>query len=371
MNTVLYYFIYLILVLNSVQANLTSDENHKHKKALIFGITGQDGNYLAELLLNKNYEVYGVARHPLSDKSPIKQFNTNHFYFHIGDITDHSNLIHLIETIRPDEIYNLAAQTHVQASFEYPEETARINALGTLRILEAIRILGLEKKVRFFQATSSELYGLAQEMPQIEKTPFYPRSPYGVAKLYGYWITVNYRESYGIFACNGILFNHESPLRSETFVTRKITLAACRHKLGLQDVLYLGNLDAKRDWGYAKDYVEAMWLMLQQDTPDDYIISTGEIHSVREFVELAFKELDIDIKWQGEGVEEQGFDGKTGQVIVKIDPKYYRPTEAAFLLGKAEKAEKILKWKSKTSFKELVKIMMDADYQKVCDEKAM
>ncbi len=371
MNRILYYFISILFTLNAIQASLPSDENTQ-KKALIFGVTGQDGHYLTELLLNKNYEVHGVARHaPLLAKTSSQQSNQDHFYFHIGDITNYSHLIHLIGTIRPDEIYNLAAQTHVQASFEYPEDTAQINALGTLRILEAVRILDLEKKVKFFQASSSELYGLAQETPQTEKTPFYPRSPYGVAKLYGYWITVNYRESYDIFACNGILFNHESPLRNETFVTRKITLAACRHKLGLQDVLYLGNLDAKRDWGYAKDYVEAMWLMLQHEKSDDYIISTGEGYSVREFVELAFKELDIEIEWRGEGVEEQGIDKKTGEVLVKIDSKYYRPTEVTYLLGKAEKAEKILKWKPKTSFKELVKIMIDADYQKALNEKAM
>lgn len=369
----IFYLIYLLFVLHSVQASATLDISQSHrKKALIFGVTGQDGSYLAEFLLDKNYEVHGVARKPpsLSSNHPFKQISSHsQFFFHVGDINNSVALIQLIGNIQPDEIYNLAAQTHVKVSFDSPEETAETNALGTLRILEVIKLLGLEKKVRFFQASSSELFGLVQESPQTEKTPFYPRSPYGVAKLYGYWITVNYRESYGIFACNGILFNHESPLRGESFVTRKITLAACRYKLGRQKVLYLGNLDSKRDWGYAKDYIEAMWLMLQHDKPEDYVIATGEAHSVREFVELAFKELGIDIEWHGQGIEEYGVNKATGETIVKVDPVYYRPKDIDFLLGKAEKAEKILKWKPRTSFKELVKIMIEADYRKTLAEK--
>jgi GDPmannose 4,6-dehydratase len=273
--------------------------------------------------------------------------------------------------IQPDEIYNLGAQSHVKVSFELPEYTTEVDALGTLHILEGVRLLGLAKKVKFYQASTSELYGLVQEVPQTEKTPFYPRSPYGVAKLYGYWITRNYRESYGIFACNGILFNHESPLRGETFVTRKITLAACRYALGLQEVLYLGNLDAKRDWGYAKDYVEAMWLMLQYEEPEDFVIATGVAHSVREFVELAYKEVGVEIEWQGSGAEECGFDKQTGKAIVKVDPRYYRPAEVEFLLGDAEKAHRFLNWKPKTSLEELLKIMMKADYEKISKEERM
>jgi GDPmannose 4,6-dehydratase len=285
------------------------------------------------------------------------------FFLHYGDVTDSMSVLHLIQKIQPDEIYNLAAQSHVQVSFELPEYTAEVDAIGTLRILEAIRTLGLTNKVKFYQASTSELYGRVKETPQTEKTPFYPRSPYAVAKLFAYWTTVNYREAYGIFACNGILFNHESPLRGETFVTRKITLAACRYKLGLQKVLFLGNLDAKRDWGYAKEYVEVMWLMLQQDHPDDYVIATGETHSVREFVELAFKALDIEIEWQGSGVHEVGVDKSNNNIVVKIDPHYYRPSEVDFLLGNAAKAEKELNWKPTTSFNELIKIMMESDYQ--------
>ncbi len=362
----------LIFNLTNVFANhqTIDDESNQPKKAIIFGITGQDGAYLTEFLLNKNYEVHGVIRRSsLANTTRLESFIQDSatfnksLFLHYGDLTDSMSIFDLIQRVQPDEIYNLAAQSHVRVSFDLPEYTAEVDALGTLRILETIKLLNLSTKVKFYQASTSELYGLVQETPQTETTPFYPRSPYGVAKLYGYWITVNYRESYGIFACNGILFNHESPLRGETFVTRKITLAACRHKLGMQDVLYLGNLDAKRDWGYAKDYVEAMWLMLQQDVPNDYVIATGEAHSVREFVELAFKELDIGIEWQGEGVEEQGIDKKTGKAIVKIDPRYYRPSEVDFLLGKADKAEKMLKWKPKTSFKELVKIMVEADYK--------
>lgn len=366
----------LNLAIVSASDQIIDFENPIPKKAIIFGITGQDGAYLTELLLNKNYEVHGVIR---QSSMPNTQrlyafiqdstvFNNN-LFLHYGDLTDSMSVYDLVQRIQPDEIYNLAAQSHVRVSFDLPEYTAEVDALGTLRILDAIKQANLLKKVKFYQASTSELYGFVQETPQTEKTPFYPRSPYGVAKLYGYWITVNYREAYEIFACNGILFNHESPLRGETFVTRKITLAACRHKLGLQDVLYLGNLDAKRDWGYAKDYVEAIWLILQQDKPDDYVISTGETHSVREFVELVFEELGIEIEWQGEGLNECGINKETGKVIVKIDSQYYRPSEVDLLLGKAEKAEKILKWKPRTSFKELVKIMVEADYQKTLSEK--
>lgn len=350
----------------------------KPKKALIFGITGQDGAYLTELLLNKGYVVHGVFRQSsVPNTSRLEHFIrdqsifNSRLFLHYGDLTDSMSIFELVQNVQPDEIYNLAAQSHVRVSFDLPEYTAEVDALGTLRILDTIKQLNLSKKIKFYQASTSELYGLVRETPQTEKTPFYPRSPYGVAKLYGYWITVNYREAYGIFACNGILFNHESPLRGEIFVTRKITLAACRHKLGLQDVLYLGNLDAKRDWGYAKDYVEAMWLILQQDKPEDYVIATGETHSVREFVELVFKELDIEIEWHGEGIDEYGINKATGQVIVKIDPQYYRPSEVDLLLGKADKAEKNLKWKPKTSFKELVKIMVDADYKKILIENSL
>lgn len=342
------------------------------KKAIIFGVTGQDGNYLTEFLLKQNYEVHGVARNhfPASTKSSPSSFHSHpQFFFHQGDITNHSRLTYLIDLIQPDEIYNLAAQTNVKSSFDFPETTAKINALATLGILDSIKTLGLEKKVKFFQASSSELFGKVQEIPQTEQTPFYPCSPYGTAKLYGYWITVNYRESYHMFACNGILFNHESPLRGEDFVTRKITLAACRYKLGQQIVLYLGNLDAKRDWGFAKDYVEAMWLMLQHDKPEDFVIATGEAHSVREFVETAFKELNIEIEWQGQGLQECGIDKATGQVIIKIDPKHYRPNESLFFLGNPLKAKNTLQWKPKTSFKDLVKIMVEADYQKLVNEQ--
>jgi GDPmannose 4,6-dehydratase len=368
----------LFLNLTSSQANSQVVENPQNcsKTAVIFGITGQDGAYLTELLLEKNYEVHGVIRQSsVPNTSRLESFIQNpsifnkRLFLHYGDLTDSMRIFEIIQSIQPDEIYNLAAQSHVRVSFDLPEYTADIDALGPLRILETIKLLALSKKVKFYQASTSELYGLVQETPQTEKTPFYPRSPYGVAKLYGYWITVNYREAHGIFACNGILFNHESPLRGEIFVTRKITLAACRYKLGLQDTLYLGNLDAKRDWGYAKDYVEAMWLILQQEKPDDYVIATGETHSVREFVECTFKELGIEIEWQGEGVNECGINKDTGQVIVKIDPQYYRPSEVDLLLGNADKAEKILKWKPKTSFKELVKIIVEADYQKVLKEK--
>jgi len=338
------------------------------KKALITGITGQDGAYLSKFLLDKGYEVHGMKR-----RSSL--FNTgriDHLFrdphdekrgliLHYGDLTDSSNIVRLLQEIKPDEIYNLAAQSHVKVSFETPEYTANGDGLGVLRILEAIRILGLEKTTRFYQASTSELYGKVQEIPQRETTPFYPRSPYAAAKLYGYWITVNYREAYGIYGCNGILFNHESPLRGETFVTRKITRAVARISLGLQDKLYLGNMDAKRDWGHARDYVEAMWLMLQQETPDDFVIATGETHSVREFVELAFKEVGIPIEWRGTGVDEVGFDPSTGKVLVEIDPRYFRPTEVELLLGDPTKAKELLGWERRVTFPELVKEMVSHD----------
>ena len=337
------------------------------KTALITGITGQDGAYLAELLLAKGYIVHGIKRRS-------SQFNTDRidhlykdlhekdvkFFLHYGDLTDATNLIRIIQQVQPDEIYNLAAQSHVQVSFDTPEYTANSDALGTLRILEAIRILGLQEKTRFYQASTSELYGLVQETPQKETTPFYPRSPYAVAKLYAYWITVNYREAYNMYACNGILFNHESPLRGETFVTRKITRAVARIKLGLQDKLYLGNLSAKRDWGFAKDYVQAMWLMLQQEKPEDFVIATGETHEVREFVSLAFAEAGIQITWQGEGVNEKGLD-QDGRILVEVDSRYFRPTEVELLLGDATKAQQKLGWKPETTLQELVTMMVRED----------
>jgi len=338
------------------------------KTALITGITGQDGAYLAEFLLNKGYIVHGIKRRSSSFntaridhlyKDPHERYVN--FFMHYGDLTDSTNLIRIIQETQPDEIYNLAAQSHVQVSFETPEYTANSDAIGTLRLLEAIRILGLEKKTKFYQASTSELYGKVQEIPQSEKTPFYPRSPYAAAKLYAYWITINYREAYGMFACNGILFNHESPIRGETFVTRKITMAVANIKKGLQEKLYLGNLDAKRDWGFAGDYVEAMWLMMQQDEPDDFVIATGETHSVREFVELAFREVGIEIKWQGEGVNEVGVDKASGNVLIGIDSRYYRPTEVDILLGNPTKAKEKLGWNSKTGFEKLVRLMMSAD----------
>ena len=342
------------------------------KTALITGITGQDGAYLAEFLLNKGYIVHGIKRRSSSFnteridhlyRDPHER-NVN-FFMHYGDLTDSTNLIRIIQETQPDEIYNLAAQSHVQVSFDTPEYTANSDAVGTLRLLEAIRILGLEKKTKFYQASTSELYGKVQEIPQSETTPFYPRSPYGAAKLYAYWVTVNYREAYDMFACNGILFNHESPIRGETFVTRKITMAVARIKKGLQEKLYLGNLDAKRDWGFAGDYVEAMWLMLQQDEPDDLVIATGETHSVREFVELAFGEVGIEIEWQGEGVDEVGLDAATGDVLVKIDPRYYRPTEVELLLGNPTKAKEKLGWEAKVGLRELVKMMVEGDIGKL------
>lgn len=338
------------------------------KKALITGITGQDGAYLAELLLSKGYEVHGIRRR-------ASLFNTDridHLYhdphnkgydltLHYGDLTDSSSLIRIVQEVQPDEIYNLAAQSHVAVSFEEPEYTANSDALGALRILEAIRIAGLEKKTRFYQASTSELYGLVQEIPQKETTPFYPRSPYAVAKMYAYWITVNYREAYGMYACNGILFNHESPIRGETFVTRKITRALARIKLGLQECLYLGNMNALRDWGHARDYVEMQWLMLQQDTPEDFVIATGEQHSVREFVELAAKEIGIQIRWEGKDVEEKGFDVATGKCIVAVDQRYFRPAEVETLLGDPAKAKQKLGWVPRTTFQELVTEMMRED----------
>lgn len=345
--------------------------------ALITGITGQDGSFLAEFLLEKGYEVHGVIRRSSS-------FNTGrieHLYIdelikdmkiqrkvklHYGDMTDSTNLIRLIREIKPDEIYNLAAMSHVKVSFEVPEYTADTDGVGTLRLLEAVRFLGYENKTKIYQASTSELYGKVQEIPQNEKTPFYPRSPYGAAKLYAYWITKNYREAYNMFAVNGILFNHESERRGETFVTRKITLAAARIKKGTQEKLYLGNLNAKRDWGYAKDYVECMWLMLQHDTPEDFVIATGETHTVREFATLAFKEVGIELEWQGEGVNEKGIDRSTGKVLVEVDPKYFRPTEVDLLLGDPTKAKNLLGWNpTKTSFEELVKIMVESDMKLV------
>ena len=336
--------------------------------ALITGVTGQDGAYLAEYLLGLGYTVHGVKRRSSS-------FNTarvDHLYrdphdedvpflMHYGDMTDSTNLIRLMQQIRPTEIYNLAAQSHVGVSFESPEYTANADAVGVLRILEAIRILGMEKETRFYQASTSELFGLVQEIPQRETTPFYPRSPYGVAKLYGYWITVNYREAYGMFASNGILFNHESPLRGETFVTRKITRAVARIEVGLEDTLYLGNLDAQRDWGHAKDYVEGMHLILQADRPDDFVLATGEMHSVREFVAASFAEVDRRIEWQGKGIDEVGIDRKTGKILVKVDPTYFRPTEVELLIGDASKARQILGWSPKRKFTELVSEMVTSD----------
>lgn len=346
------------------------------KKALITGITGQDGSYLAEFLLGKGYEVHGVLRRSSS-------FNTGrieHLYLtewvrdmkkkrsvnlHYGDMTDSSSLIRIIQEVQPDEIYNLAAQSHVKVSFDVPEYTAECDAVGTLRLLEAVRILNLEKVCKIYQASTSELFGLVQEIPQKETTPFYPRSPYGVAKQYGFWITKNYRESYGMFAVNGILFNHESERRGETFVTRKITLAAARIAQGKQDKLYMGNLDSQRDWGYAKDYVECMWLMLQHATPEDFVIATGEMHTVREFCTLAFREAGIELRWEGKGVEEKGVDVKTGKIVVEVDPSYFRPSEVELLLGDPTKAKTLLGWNpTQTPFEELVKLMVrhDMDY---------
>ena len=344
--------------------------NKNNKVALITGVTGQDGAYLADFLIKKGYEVHGLKRrtsmfntaridHLYQDPHTEQQS----FYLHHGDMTDSTSLIRVIQSIQPDEIYNLAAQSHVGVSFEQPEYTANADAIGALRILEAIKILGLENKTRFYQASTSELYGKVHETPQTEKTPFYPRSPYAAAKLYAYWITVNYREAYGIYACNGILFNHESPLRGETFVSRKITRALARIKLGLQDCLYLGNLNAKRDWGHAIDYVEAQWLMLQQATPEDYVIATGQQYTVKEFVERAAEELDINLIWTGKGHEEAAYDAHTGIYLVKVDPRYFRPTEVETLLGDASKAKAQLGWAPKISFNELVAEMVREDYR--------
>lgn len=340
----------------------------KTKKALITGITGQDGAYLTELLLEKGYEVHGIKRRA----SQLNTDRIDHLYqdphednvrlkLHYGDLVDSTNLIRIVQEVQPDEIYNLAAQSHVQVSFETPEYTADADALGTLRLLEAIRILGLEKTCRFYQASTSELYGLVQEVPQSEATPFYPRSPYGVAKLYAFWIVKNYRESYGMHASNGILFNHESPRRGETFVTRKITRAAARIKLGMQQCLHLGNLDAQRDWGHAKDYVEGMWRILQQDTPDDFVLATGVTTSIRDFVTLAFEEVDITLSWRGEGVDEEGFCPETGNVLVKVDPRYFRPAEVELLIGDASKAKQNLGWTATTPLSELCREMVQSD----------
>lgn len=343
--------------------------NSPQKVALITGITGQDGSYLAEFLLEKGYIVHGLKRRSsLFNTARIDHLYRDlheedvSFFLHHGDLTDSSNLIRIIQQTQPDEIYNLAAQSHVAVSFEVPEYTANSDAIGTLRILEAIRILGLEKKTRFYQASTSELYGLVQETPQTETTPFYPRSPYAVAKLYAYWITINYREAYGMFACNGILFNHESPVRGETFVTRKITRALARIKLGLQDCLYLGNLDALRDWGHAKDYVEAQWLMLQQDQPEDFVIASGTQYSVRQFIEFAAQELEINIRWEGQGIDEKGYDA-AGKCIVQVEPRYFRPTEVETLLGDPSKAKTKLGWIPKISFAELVAEMVREDFK--------
>jgi GDPmannose 4,6-dehydratase len=338
------------------------------KRALITGITGQDGAYLAEYLLKKKYEVHGIKRRASSFNTARVDhlYRDPHekdvrFYMHYGDLTDSTNLIRIIQEVQPDEIYNLGAQSHVKVSFETPEYTANVDGLGTLRLLEAIRILKLEHKTRFYQASTSEIFGKVQEIPQTETTSFYPRSPYGAAKLYAYWITVNYREAYGIYACNGILFNHESPIRGETFVSRKITRALTRIHMGLQDKLYIGNLDARRDWGHARDYVRMQWLMLQQDEPEDFVIATGRQHSVREFIELAAGCLDMPLRWEGRGVEEKGIDPATGKVMVAVDRRYFRPTEVDTLLGDASKAREKLGWEPRVSFEELVSEMVQTD----------
>jgi GDPmannose 4,6-dehydratase len=349
------------------------------EKALVTGVNGQDGSYLSEFLLDKGYEVHGILRRSsifnrgriehLYKRELIKDMHREseiNFHLHYGDLTDSSNLVRIIKQVEPGEIYNLGAQSHVKVSFEVPEYTANTDALGTLRLLEAVRLLGMERKTRIYQASSSELYGKAQEIPQTEKTPFYPRSPYGVSKLYAFWITKNYREAYDMFACNGILFNHESPRRGETFVTRKITLAVARIVKGKQEKLYLGNLNAKRDWGYAEDYIECMWLILQQDKPDDYVIATGENHSVREFATLAFKEAGVNIEWAGKGIDEKGIDKKTGKILVEVDTRYFRPAEVDVLIGDPSKAVNKLGWNpGKTSFNNLVKIMVQHDLEYV------
>jgi GDPmannose 4,6-dehydratase len=345
------------------------------KKALITGVTGQDGSYLSDFLLHKGYEVHGIKRRSSS-------FNTvridhlcrdpheedNHFFWYYGDMTDTSSLVRILQKVQPDEIYNLGAQSHVRVSFAVPEYTADTDGIGTLRLLEAICILGMEKKVRFYQASTSELFGKVQEVPQRETTPFYPRSPYAAAKLYAYWIVVNYRESYGLYACNGILFNHESPRRGETFVTRKVTRAASRIKLGLQEKLYMGNIDAKRDWGFAGDYVELMWMMLQQSEPDDYVVATGVTTTVRDFITMAFKEVEINLRWEGQGVNEKGIAVDTGKVLVEIDPRYFRPTEVELLIGDPAKAATKLGWKPKVQLPELIKMMMESDLKQAQEE---
>lgn len=370
-------FVIWLKMLNFTTCKVWNKDYHYMKKALITGISGQDGSFLAEFLIEKGYEVHGILRRSSS-------FNTariEHLYLdewvrdmkkkrlvnlHWGDMTDSSSLIRIISEIKPDEIYNLAAQSHVKVSFDVPEFTADADAMGVLRLLEAVRIAGLADTCRIYQASTSELYGLVQEVPQKETTPFYPRSPYGVAKLYGFWIMKNYRESYGMYCCNGILFNHESERRGETFVTRKITLAAARIAQGFQDKLYLGNLNSLRDWGYAKDYVECMWLILQQEKPEDFVIATGQYHTVREFATLAFKEVGIELRWEGEGVNEKGIDVATGRVLVEVDPKYFRPAEVDQLLGDPSKAKRVLGWNpQKTSFEDLVKIMVQHDMKKV------
>lgn len=344
----------------------------KRKIALITGVTGQDGAYLSELLIKKNYEVHGIKRrsssfntsridHLYQDKH---QENVN-FFLHYGDLTDSTNLIRIIQEVQPDEIYNLGAQSHVKVSFEIPEYTANSDAVGTLRLLEAIRILKMEDKVKFYQASTSELYGKVQEVPQNENTPFYPRSPYGVAKLYAYWIVKNYREAYKMFACNGILFNHESPLRGETFVTRKITRAVAKINLKIQEKLFLGNLDAKRDWGHAKDYVEGMWKMLQYKQPEDFVLATGKTHTIREFCELSFNEIGVTINWKGEGINEVGIDDATGKEIIAVDSSYYRPTEVDLLVGDAKKASKLLNWTPKTNLKSIIKEMISSDLENI------
>jgi GDPmannose 4,6-dehydratase len=345
------------------------------KRALITGITGQDGAYLAELLIEKGYEVHGIKRRSSSFNSARidhlidePQSSGRKLHLHYGDMTDSTNLIRIVQLVQPDEIYNLAAQSHVKVSFETPEYTANADAIGTLRLLEAMRILGLEGKTRFYQASTSELYGLVQAVPQSETTPFYPRSPYAAAKLYAYWITVNYREAYGMHASNGILFNHESPIRGETFVTRKITRAAAAIKLGAQDRLFLGNLDAQRDWGHARDYVEGMWRIVQQDQSDDYVLATGETHTVRAFAELAFAAVGITLEWSGEGVEEKGRCAESGRTLVEIDPRYFRPTEVDLLIGDASKAESVLGWRATTRFADLVREMVEDDLRVIARE---
>ncbi len=345
------------------------------KRALLTGITGQDGAYLAQFLLERGYEVHGIKRRSslFNTKRIDHIYHDAHesgqpFKLHYGDLTDATSLIRIIQQVEPDEVYNLGAQSHVKVSFEAPEYTAETDAVGTLRLLEAIRILGMAEKVRYYQASTSELFGLVQETPQRETTPFYPRSPYAAAKLYAYWITVNYREAYGMYACNGILFNHESPLRGETFVTRKVTRAAARIKVGLQQKLHLGNMNSLRDWGHARDYIEAMYLMLQQDAPDDFVVATGEQHSVRELVSRAFSELGMELEWQGEGVDEKGICKETGKTLVEVDPRYFRPTEVETLLGDPSKAKEKLGWTPKVTFEQLVKEMVRSDYEEAKQE---